>query len=234
VGGVAGHLHMISERSDAGGHGEKLYWSYEKWLKQMESRTGSVISANGSIYAIRRKLYRPVLDFAVTDDFAISTGVIEQHKRLVFEPEAVAYEETAPVTEKEFRRRVRLMTRGLRAVALRKTLLNPFRFGFYSVVFFTHKILRRLTAFFLLLLFAASVALSYSSPFYLAACIGQVCFYGLALAGYQLRNSAWSRAKIFLIPFFYCMSNIAAFIAVINFVRGRRIELWQPQRPNET
>ena len=68
--------------------------------------------------------------FAVTDDFAISTSVIAQGYRLVFEPEALATEVAVPQAQREFRRRVRLMTRGLRGVFLRRRLLNPRKYGF--------------------------------------------------------------------------------------------------------
>jgi cellulose synthase/poly-beta-1,6-N-acetylglucosamine synthase-like glycosyltransferase len=144
VGGVAGHTrYRQAEGSESSSEGESLYWDYDTWLKQLESYTGSVVSAHGGLYAIRRSLYRPVTDLAVTDDFAISTGVIEQGYRLVFEPEAQATEFAVPAAQREFRRRVRLMTRGLRGVLVRRRLLNPFRFGFYAVVLFSHKVLRR-------------------------------------------------------------------------------------------
>ncbi|HEU0004745.1 MAG TPA: glycosyltransferase family 2 protein, partial [Terriglobia bacterium] len=97
VGGVGGNtIYAHQALSESTSQGEHLYWSYDKWLKQMESLTGSIISAHGAIYAIRRLLYRPLVNLAVTDDFAISTRVIEQGYRLVFEQEAVAYEFALP------------------------------------------------------------------------------------------------------------------------------------------
>ena len=139
---------------------------------------------------MRRQLFRPVTDSAVTDDFAISTAVVEQGYRLVFEPDARASEYAVSQAQREFRRRVRLMTRGLRGVVLRRRLLNPFRFGFYSLVLFSHKVLRRLVPIPLIVIAVTSALLAGSHPFYLAAAAAQAAFYTLAVAGFLLRRAA--------------------------------------------
>jgi cellulose synthase/poly-beta-1,6-N-acetylglucosamine synthase-like glycosyltransferase len=231
VGGVAGNtVYGQHSHSDSSSRGEDLYWNYDKWLKKMESQTGSIISAHGAIYAIRRELYQPLTDTAVTDDFAISTAVIEQGYRLVFESEARAYEYIIPAAEREFQRKVRLMTRGLRGVLLRKALLNPFRYGFYSLVLFTHKLLRRMVPLLLAIFFVSSILLSSKGGFYLAVATGQMVFYFLATCGYVLRHQRIGRLRMLYIPFFYCLANTAAFMALMNVLRGRQISRWQPQR----
>jgi len=231
VGGVCGNqVYLKAKKADATSDGEGIYWSFDKWLKTLESLTGSIVSAHGAIYAIRRDLYEPPASAAVTDDFAISTAVIAQGHRLVFESEAVAYEEPTASAALEFGRKVRIMTRGLRGVLLRKRLLNPLRYGFYSVVLFSHKVLRRLVPVFLLLLFAASWLLSGAHVFYLAAAAAQMFFYLLAGAGYLLRGHRLGRLKFLSMPFFYCLANAAALVAVTRVLRGQRIEFWQPQR----
>lgn len=231
VGGVCGNQkHKKHNASDNASAGEGLYWRYDKWLKQSETLTGSIVSADGAIYAIRKSLFQMPASTAVTDDFAISTAVIEQGYRLVFESNALAYEDPMPNAEKEFSRKVRIMNRGLRGVLLRKKLLNPFRHGFYSLVLFSHKILRRLVPFFLIILFCVNLLLINYATFYLATAIAQIAFYGLAIISYFLRRTRFGRAKILFIPFFYCLANAAAFVAVINLLKGKRIERWNPQR----
>lgn len=235
VGGVCGNqVYLKARKSDTSSQGERLYWSYDKWVKNMESLTGSIVSAHGAIYAIRRKLYRPPASAAVTDDFAISTVVVEQGYRLVFESEAIAYEEPVPAASREFGRKVRIMNRGLRSVILRKRLLNPFRHGFYSLELFSHKVLRRLVPFFLLVLLVGSALSSPRSDFYLVAAVAQTSFYVMAGVGYLLRHHRLGRLKILYVPFFYCLANAAALIAIIKLVRGSRVELWQPQRQGST
>ncbi len=231
VGGVGGNtIYTEDPHGDSCSSGENLYWNYDKWLKQMENRSGSIVSAHGAIYAIRRELFQPLTDSAVTDDFAISTLVIEQGYRLVFENAARAFEVAIPAAEREFGRKVRMMTRGLRGVMLRKKLLNPFRHGFYSLVLFTHKLLRRLVSLMLLVLLMSSLFLAPQSSIYLAFAVGQTVFYVLAGLGYLLRLHPMGRLRVLYIPFYYCLSNIAAIIAVINMVRGQQIKQWQPHR----
>jgi cellulose synthase/poly-beta-1,6-N-acetylglucosamine synthase-like glycosyltransferase len=231
VGGASGRMiYARHANRDSSGQGEKLYWSYAVWLKQMKSLSGSIVSASGAIHAIRRKLYQPPADTATTDDFAISTAVVEQGYRLVFDSEACAYEEPAPAAENEFGRKVRMMNRGLRGVILRRRLLNPFQFGFYSLSLFSQKVLRRLVPFFLLILFVCSFLISTSGGIYFAAFVAQALFYLSAVLGYLIRGTRLGRFKFFYIPFFYCLANAAAFVAVIRLIAGVRVEQWQPQR----
>jgi cellulose synthase/poly-beta-1,6-N-acetylglucosamine synthase-like glycosyltransferase len=234
VGGVVGNTgYTLSSGSESSSRGERLYWNYDSCLKQLESLSGSVVSAHGGMYAIRRDLYRSVPDPAVTDDFAISTAVVEQGRRLVFESEARSYEVAVAKAGREFQRRIRLMTRGLRALLLRKRLLNPFRYGFYSVALFSHKVLRRFQAVGLLILFASSLALGPSGGLYSSAFVAQVAFYGAAGAGYLLRRTQLGHRTYLYVPFFYCMANAAALLAVAKLMLGERIALWEPQRHGE-
>lgn len=231
VGGVAGHTtYRVAAGSEASGRGERLYWTYDTWLKRLESLTGSVVSAHGGLYAIRRTLFRPLADTAVTDDFGISTAVVDQGYRLVFEADARGIELTAPTADREFRRRVRLMTRGLRGVLLRRRLLNPFRSGFYAVVLFSHKVARRLAPVPLVILAASSAYLAPTHPAYLAAAVAQGAFYAAAAAGWPLRRARIGGLKGIYIPFYYCMANAASAMAILQVVRGARIERWEPQR----
>ncbi len=230
VGGVCGNqLYRSSACTDSSGQGESLYWSYDKWLKAKQTHTGSIVSADGALYAIRRKLFRVPESAAVTDDFAISTAVVQQGFRLVYEPEAIAYEEPAGAAAREFKRKVRLMTRGMCGVLLRRALLNPFHYGFYSVVLFSHKVVRRLAPIFLIVLFASSALLSVRGGFFAACALLQVAFYGLAALGFLLRTHRVGRLKLIAIPFFYCLANAAALVALNKVGRGERIERWQPQ-----
>ena len=233
VGGVAGNCgYRLPDAGESSSRGEGLYWRYDLWLKRMECRTGSVVSAHGGLYALRRELYRPLTEPFVTDDFAISTAVIEQGRRLVFDQDALASELAVAEARREFRRKVRLMTRAWRSVALRRSLLNPARFGFYSVVFFSHKVLRRLLPVALVLLLASSLVLALvaGDEFYRFAAVGQVGFYALAAVGGITRRTRVGRVKVILIPFYFCMANGAALIALGRFLSGQKIGIWDPQR----
>jgi len=231
VGGVAGNQVYLSKQANAlSGDGEQTYWDFDRKLKQSQSKSGNAISATGAIYAIRRSLFRGV-PVGVTDDFAVSTDVIAQGYRLVFAPDAIAYEPVAGTGGIEFGRKVRVITRGLRGVlVVRRELLNPFRFGFYAFQLFFHKVMRRLVAFPLILLLLVSPLLWGTGLVYQLATATQLVFYGGALLGLLMHNHKLGKLKIFTIPFFFCMVNIASLIASVNLIRGYRIDFWEPQR----
>jgi cellulose synthase/poly-beta-1,6-N-acetylglucosamine synthase-like glycosyltransferase len=230
VGGVAGDQRYAKDGTAAAG--ERAYWSLDRWLKKLESAAGNTISATGAIYAIRRSLFRECPS-GVTDDFATSTGVIAQGYRLVFAGDAAAYEPVAKANGVEFGRKVRVMTRGLRGVLMRSALLNPLRYGFYSLQLFSHKVLRRLVVVPLLVLLAVTPLLWNEGPVYRAALVGQLAVYSLGLLGLLLGNTRLGRIKLFSIPFYFCLVNTACLVAAIRVLRGQRIELWEPQRASE-
>jgi glycosyltransferase involved in cell wall biosynthesis len=239
VGGVAGNQVYLPASATNGptdpaaatavGAGERSYWDFDRLVKDAESLGGSVISATGAIYAMRRELFVEVPD-GVTDDFVTSTRVIAADRRLVFEPAAVALEPVAGSSGREYRRKVRIMTRGLRGVAVARGLLDPRRSGFYALQLLTHKVLRRLMAIPLLVIAATSVALWDDGPIYKVAVIGQAGVYGLGAIGLALRDRPAGRRPWFAIPAFFVLVNVASLHALLNLLSGRRIDRWQPAR----
>jgi cellulose synthase/poly-beta-1,6-N-acetylglucosamine synthase-like glycosyltransferase len=229
VGGVAGNQRYLPKSATvANNDGEQSYWNFDRQMKVSQSKAGNAISATGAIYAIRRSLFRTV-PTGVTDDFVTSTSVIAQGKRLVFAPAAVAYEPVAGSNDREFGRKVRIMTRGLRAVIVMRELLNPFRYGFYAFQLFSHKVVRRLMFIPLIALLLVNPFLWNNGLFYQITMLLQIAFYGCALLGWRLADTPLGSLKFFSIPYYFCLIYAAAFVATLNIVRGRTIDRWQPQ-----
>jgi glycosyltransferase involved in cell wall biosynthesis len=233
VGGVAGDQRYRKRGDEAAvAGGERSYWGFDRVLKVAESRGGNAISATGALYAVRRELVGEVPE-GVTDDFATSTAVIAAGSRLVFAPDAVAWEPVAASGEVEFGRKVRVMTRGLRGVVVRRELLDVRRHGFYAVQLFSHKVLRRLMVVPLAVLAVASPALWRRGRLYRLATVGQVLFYGAGAAGLAAGSSTRrrGRGRLLALPAFFCLVNAASVKACWNLATGRRIDRWEPQRP---
>ena len=237
VGGVAGDQRYLARgRRPDGADGERAYWDLDRWLKRWQSAAGSATSSTGAIHAIRRDLFRPVPP-GVTDDFWISTNVVSRGRRLVFTEEAVAWEPATPSSGLEFRRKVRVMTRGLHGVWLMCELCDPRKHGFYALQLFTHKVLRRLAVVPLAALALSTPWLWNAGPPWRAATLLQLAFYaaaacGAAFAGRPERLPAPVRrfSRLLALPSFFCMVNAAAGVAAWNVARGRRIDSWEPQR----
>jgi len=231
VGGVCGHQqYRMVDGGDSARQGESLYWTYDTWIKRLESRLGSTYAADGSLYAIRRSLVLPLVDPAQADDLAISARVVTQGARLVFEPAAISYEDPPAAIEQEFWRKVRVATQTWRGMLLLRDAMNPWRHGFYSLVFLSHQVLRYLVPFALPVVLAANAALASRSGAYQLLLVGQLLCYGCAAVGWALRRSRWGRFPLFYGPLYFCVANIAVFLGACWWVRGDRIVTWQPQR----
>ena len=231
IGGVAGNQRYArSEKTSGASLGEVLYWKYDRWLKELETRVGNAISADGALYAIRSELFVPIVDPAATDDFSISTRVVTQGYRLIYEPEAIVYEATAGSSNREFRRKARIINRGLRSLFGLGGFLYPWRGGFYSVQLLSHKLLRRLVPLILPILLLVNGLLWSEHFFYRLSLIAQLAVYSLALVGFGLRNTVLGKKRLVYIPYYFCQANAAALLGLFWFLKGQKIALWQPQR----
>jgi cellulose synthase/poly-beta-1,6-N-acetylglucosamine synthase-like glycosyltransferase len=230
VGGVAGNqIYLRGERASSTADGERLYWNFDQWLKSLQSRGGSVTSATGAIYAIRRSLYQDIPADAM-DDFYISTGVVQRGYRLVFAPAAQAFEPVAEAEGVEFARKLRVITQGLQAVIYRHDLLNPFRYGFYAWQLFSHKVLRRLVGVPLLVMAITCPALYGHGWVYQLALAMEVAFFLLFAAAFFLRGTSWGNRKPLAIAWYFVMVNTAALVSAIAILRGHRVRRWEPER----
>jgi len=231
VGGVAGNQRYVrSDKTGGASLGEVLYWRYDRWLKKLETKVGNAISADGALYAIRRKLFVPITEAAGTDDFSISTRVVTQGYRLVYEPEAIAIEPTTGSSTREFRRKARIINRGLRSLFGLGRFLFPWHGGFYSVQLISHKLLRRLVPLALPVIFFVNIVLLPDHILYQAIFAGQMVVYGFGLIGFVLRNKSWGKNRMFYIPYYFCQANAAGLLGLFWFIKGQRIAVWQPQR----
>jgi cellulose synthase/poly-beta-1,6-N-acetylglucosamine synthase-like glycosyltransferase len=229
VGGVAANVvRYVEEHGRPVARGEGLYWRYEQLLKRLEDRVGSAVSASGHLYAVRRRLFTPSTLTAGTDDFVISSQVVRTGGRLAYDEHAVVLVPAPEEGATELRRKVRVMNRGLRsALALRGDLL-PTRTGLYGLEVIFHKLLRRLVGFLLLAALASSVVLAARDPAWWVVLAPQLAFYALAAAGALLAGTRAGRLKLLWVPYFFCLGNVAAALAVLSLLFGVRFTTWEP------
>jgi cellulose synthase/poly-beta-1,6-N-acetylglucosamine synthase-like glycosyltransferase len=110
VGGVLGSLHYGGTESSASASVGGLYWRLEEQLKNLESRTGNVMGADGSIFSIRRALY-PDFPDSVLDDLTVSMAVVFAGRRLIKAQDVIAREMMVAERSDEYRRKVRIAAR---------------------------------------------------------------------------------------------------------------------------
>ncbi len=228
VGCVAGKLIYVDDSSSNVGKGAKSYWNYETFLKEAESRACSLIGASGCLYAVRKSAYREMYPEACSD-FLICTVIYEQGLRSVYEPNAVCFEETNRRTDKEMKMRVRVISQTFTDLWRNRSMLNPFKGGFYAIELISHKLLRYAVPLLLIAIFAASAALMKGSPFFEIVFLSQVAFYGVAALGLVIER-AGARIGVFAIPHYFVLANLASVLGFYKFVRGERYATWEPIR----
>lgn len=227
VGGVCGEITVDKANSGAITKGEGLYWAYDQAMKRAETRLGGAVSAQGSIYAIRSKFTAPFRPDCA-DDFYNSVRVVAMGSRLVFEPRVRAMEHVTERAKNEIRRRIRSTERGWRALLCYKSLMNPFKHGWYAWQLFSHKLLRRLTPFLMLLFFILNIVVVGEGWFYFYLALLQVAVYACILAAtFNLRIRKLPLVRQL---FFFAMSNAAMAIGLIRYVGGTRSTVWNPVR----
>ena len=228
IGCVSGELKYINPQKVSIGESEGLYWKYEIFIKKLESKIQSVLGANGSIYALRKKLYSPLSKYRGGDS-DLPIKVAQQDYGVVWEPEAISQEEVSSTTKKEFERKTRIIAWTWRsALILLKDSLkknqSPLVFQLIS-----HKILRWLIGFFLIFIFLSNIFLL-DSPFYSILFIGQIIFYSLAIFGYSLDKSGRKLNKLVNLAYYFCMVNLAALVGVIKGILGKQKPTWEKVR----
>lgn len=225
VGCVSGELELTDDPSSPVAEGLGAYWDYEKSLRSLESRVGSMIGATGAIYAIRKSLYRPLDPRTLLDDVDTPLAIIAQGYRAVFEPKALAHDLVAPTGTDEFRRKVRTLAGNYQLFVQHARLLapgSPIAWQFWS-----HKVFRTLVPFWLVAVFVASGTLP--GPLYRVAWWAQVAGYalaGLGAAGESLRWH-WPGERVARVAYVFCLLNLSAVVGLIRFLLSTQPVTWE-------
>ena len=107
IGCVCSHLTSVNASQSATAFVGSAFRSFNEWSKGLETATGSVIGADGALFAIRRRLHRPVPN-GLIDDIFVSLGILLAGYRVVRAPELRAFETLTTQATHEFRRKVRI------------------------------------------------------------------------------------------------------------------------------
>ncbi len=143
VGCVCGHLVYTNAAETATAAVGAAYWRSEEELKQLDSDTGGVIGADGSIFAIRRSLHRPVPD-DIIDDFYLSLSILCDGHKVIRADDVRATETSAAESSDEFRRKVRIACQAFNVHRLMRHRLRCLHWTLrYKYV--SHKLLRWLS-----------------------------------------------------------------------------------------
>ena len=217
VGAVAGEKYV------GGAKGMSAYWRFESWIKKHESLTGTTIGLVGELAAVRRSLYKPLPEDVTLDDLWLALDVIEGGGRIVYEPEAVAFESASPTWGDEWKRRKRVVTGTLDLLWRRRALLGP-RYPIVAAQLWGHRLVRSsigpLAHLALLLVALINLSSSLTAQAFVAGHIVA----GLALAGVLTGVVNAAPAKLMAHVLFLQGTALGG---VVGYAKGRRPALWE-------
>lgn len=198
---------------------EGKYLSAEKKIRHFESKLNILATGSGACMALRKGLWT---DLPPTHDAdsAAPLDVIKQGYTVVYAEDALAYDVPPSSVEGEFRARVRQVSQEFVGIIKRLGWRGIIEHPLVSWGLFSHKILRWLTPFFMLIAFATNIFLLGEGPLYRAAFTAQSAFYLLAVAGF-LGELGKKRVPLGSPVFSFCVANIGMGMGVIKGLAGR-------------
>lgn len=219
VGYACGQVRFVD--ASGGTNQEGLYWRYEMWLRERESRLCSVTAGNGAIYAVRRADYVEV-DPVMGHDLSFPFNFVRRGRRAVYEPAALATEKMVPSIEGEWARKRRMMSHAW-PIVLRGGMLSPRGYPpAYAVMIASHRALRYGAPLLHAVALGTSGALAGTAPVYATAFAAQAGLFGGALLGRRLR------ARPLLVARYYVLTNAAIVAGLWDHLRHGTPAGWAP------
>jgi biofilm PGA synthesis N-glycosyltransferase PgaC len=232
VGCVAGELILRGESHDAataavsGG-----YWRYEKWIRTCESICGSPVGVYGGFYAIRRELAVPQPAGIILDDMFQPLSIIREGYRSVLDEHAYVYDTWPTRIEAEFHRKVRTLAGNFQLFRLAPWTLTPRNPVFFRLV--SHKVMRLVVPYLLVLLLFSTLALSGGSLLYATFAAFQILCWTVAIAGLRYRIPALHRVAAPASALLVLQAAAVVGLYRFFFTRGPLWKIWTLHEPGE-
>ncbi|MEX0902949.1 MAG: glycosyltransferase family 2 protein [Pseudohongiellaceae bacterium] len=225
VGAVSGEL-ILEDGPDSSevGSGLGAYWRYEKFIRHNESRVDSSVGATGAFYGLRRRLFTSIPSDTLIDDMLIPMLIVKKGYRVLFEPDARAFDRVSATAEAEFVRKVRTIAGNFQLLFRHRWLLNPVSNRLWLQTI-SHKFFRLLGPLCLGAVFVSNLLLL-DQPFYDVTMALQILFYAASMAGRRIRHSQHG-SKLVNVPYAFCLLNWATVMGFSRFIRGQQQITWQ-------
>lgn len=219
VGCAVGNLVYRTNANDVS-RSDGLYWRFEKKLKQLECANGILFKTSGACTAVRRDLWRD-LNPEGDCDFVTPLDVILQGYKVAYAPDAKAYDRPSSSLSAQFRTRVRQSSKSFISTIRRWGWKGWVKHPLVSVAILSHKILRWLTIYFMILLLISNCLLATRSRLYLLALIVQLCLYSMVAVAGVVEVVTGKRLPVISSFFAFCMVCVAFAVGTAKGILGR-------------
>jgi cellulose synthase/poly-beta-1,6-N-acetylglucosamine synthase-like glycosyltransferase len=206
---------------------EKFYTNREVSIKHHESLLwGSMMGPFGGCYAVRKSLYRSVPDHFLVDDFYINMTILEQGARSISNIQAKVYEDVSNNPYEEFNRKKRISAGNYQNLKRFLPLLFKGRKG-VGFCFLSHKVIRWLVPFLVILTLISSTILGIFTPPYLLLLSLQLIVLLIPVIDHFLRKIGIQSIPLRFISHFVLM-NLAMLAGFFRYLGGIKNNVWQP------
>ncbi|MDB3905050.1 glycosyltransferase [Crocinitomicaceae bacterium] len=203
---------------------EKTYISIEGKLKHAEGKMwGTMMGPFGGCFAMRKDLYSKIPETFLVDDFFLNMKVLESNFNCLNEPEAIVYEDVSNNLKAEFLRKSRISAGNFQNLAYFSS--NLLKFNRLAFVFLSHKILRWLSPFFIVLIGLMLCFTYEESILNLSLAIGYLILFGFVWFDLLLLNIGIHIKPIRYLTHFASM-NAALFIGFFKYLKGSKTSIW--------
>ncbi len=208
---------------------EKAFMNREIRMKYMEGLIwGNTMGIYGAIYAIRSKAYMRVpVDFSV-DDFFITMNVLKSKRKAILNLSAIAMENVPDELSAEFRRKVRISAGNFQNLIHFCSCLWP-PYSALAFVFASHKVIRWIGPFLLILAFTMNMVLAFQSDFYIILLAIQIILSAIPIFDLILRKFNVHIIILRFVTHFFAM-NLALLVGFFKNAFGIKTNIWQPTR----
>lgn len=152
VGSATGRICILNADQSSVTVLEKSYRTIFEIIRQGESKMDSTPIFNGPITAFRKELFDELETDTVTDDIEICIRIREKGFRSVYDPEAIAYENTPISRKSRIKQKTRRAHGAIQSIIRHKNLLFNRKYGRYGFIIFPCEFFLHLISPFMLLL----------------------------------------------------------------------------------
>lgn len=223
MGIVAGKVSILDE---FGRKAESLYWRSEMMVRRAEVKLGIMMGASGAIYAMRRKLFVAPTGPIINDDLVFPILTHLKHKcKFTLDETAQASAINCGGLRTEFKRRSRIGAGGFQSLPELRGLFR-FQHLHQASVFVSHKLLRWVCPFLLILMLVCNVGLL-MAPGYGPFMWMQLAAYSLAIVGIFTPSQA-RFASVPRIASSFLLMNLAVLTGFFQWLSDANRVVWNP------
>ena len=219
IGMVTGQLILLKNHTTDSSEG--LYWKYESWLKRLESNLYSIICANGSLFLIKRELFKRIHP-ASADDFERTLYTLKNGYKIKYAPIAIVTENVSEKASDEIKRKIRIISQEWFVL---KRQLGVFKNITAGLFLLSHKLIRWTFPIYCLAILITS-GLLIRNELFLIIFLGQVILYIIGFLEILNESRFKSFGRIFKIPAYFVAMNYAAIVAFYKFLHGQQSATW--------